>query len=112
MPVEISKHVWPAPSRPCHFCLCLQGGSVFADFHIDSNGQVYLARISFDGHGCCVTEGKVARMPLDESHTLLKLVNADDLNRDEIREILYRYFDQNQDVIWSDALLENELLKQ
>jgi len=50
-------------------------------------------------------------MPLDESHTLVKLVNTDDVNRDEIREILYRYFDQNQNVIWRDALVEHELLK-
>jgi hypothetical protein len=91
--------------------LCLQGGSAFADFSIDSDGLVYLVRISFDGYGCCATEGKVARMPLDESHTLVKLVNTDDVNRDEIREILYRYFDQNQNVIWRDALVEHELLK-
>ena len=68
-------------------------------------------RISFDGYGCCATEGKVARMPLDESHTLVKLVKTDDVNRDEIREILYRYFDQNQNVIWRDALVDHELLK-
>ena len=109
--VEISKHVGTTSSRPCRFCLCLQGGSVFADFNIGSDGRVYLVRISFDGYGCCETEGKVARMPLDESHTLVELVNTDDVNRDEIREILFRYFDQNQNVIWRDALVEHELLK-
>ena len=88
MPVEISKHVWTTLTRPCRFCLCLQWGSVFADFNIDSDGRVYLVRISFDGYGCCATEGKVARMPLDESHTLVKLVSTDDVNRDEIRDIL------------------------
>jgi hypothetical protein len=91
--------------------LCLQGGGVFADFDVDSDGQVYLVRISFDGYGCCETEGKVARMPLDESRTLFKLVDTDDVNRDEIREILYRYFDLNQNIIWRDALAEHELLK-
>jgi ABC-type iron transport system FetAB ATPase subunit len=50
-------------------------------------------------------------MPLDESHTLLSHANTDDVNRDEIREILYRYFDQNKTVIWQDALEEHELLK-
>jgi hypothetical protein len=111
MPVEISKYVWPVTTRPCRFCLCLQGGSVFADFNIDSEGRVYLVRISFDGYGCCATEGKVARMPLDESHTLVNLVNTDDVNRDEIREILYRYFEKNKNAIWRDALEEHELLK-
>ncbi len=109
--MEILKYVWTTPTRPCCFCLCLQGGSVFADFNIDSDGRVYLVRISFDGYGCFATDGKVARMPLDESHTLVNLVNIDDVNRAEVREFLYRYFDKNQDVIWRDALAEHELLK-
>src|SRR5262249_7532486 len=100
MLVEISKYVWTTSTRPWTFCLCLQGGRVFADFNIDSDGRVCLVRISFDGYGCCATEGKVARMPFDESHTLVNLVNTEDVNRDEIREILYRYFDQNQYVMW------------
>ncbi len=110
--MEISKYIWTTSTRPCRFCLCLQDGSVFADFNIDSDGRVYLVRISFDGYGCCATEDKVARMPLDESQTLVKLVDTDDVNRDKIREILYRYFDQNQNVIWLDALVEHQLLKQ
>ena len=110
-PMEILKYDWTTSSRPCRFCLCLQGGSVFADFNIDSDGRVFLVRISFDGYGCCETEGKVARMPLEESHKLVELVNTDDVNRDEIREILYRYFDQNQNVIWRDALEDHELLR-
>jgi len=84
---------------------------ILADFNIDSDERVYLVRISFDGYGCCATEGKIARMPLDESHTLVKLVNTDDVYRDEIREILYRYFDRNQNAIWRDALEEHDLLK-
>ena len=50
-------------------------------------------------------------MPWDQSQLLLKRVGADDVNRDEIREILYRYFAQNQNVIWQDALEEHELLR-
>jgi hypothetical protein len=91
--------------------LCLQGGGVFADFDIDPEGRVYLVRISFDGYGCCRTEGEAARMPLDDSRTLVSCVDANDVNRDEVREILYRYFDQNKGVIWPDALDEHELLK-
>src|SRR5438552_412459 len=111
IPIEISKYVWPALTRPCRFCLCLQGGCVFADFDVDSDGRVYLVRISFDGYGCCTTERKVLRMSLHDSQTLVKLVDTDDLNRDEVREILYRYFNQNQNVIWQDALLEHQLLR-
>jgi hypothetical protein len=111
MAMEISKYVWTTGTRPCSFCLCLQGGSVFADFKIDSDGKVYLVRISFDGYGCCATDGGVTRLPLDESKTLVKLIDDADINRNEIREILYCYFDQNKKVIWRDALEEYELLK-
>lgn len=111
MPMEISKYVWTTGTRPCIFCLCLQGGSVFADFKIDSDGRVHLVRISFDGYGCCATDGNVTRLPLDESHTLVKLVDTDDVNRNEIREILYRYFNENKNVIWRDALVEHGLIR-
>ena len=50
-------------------------------------------------------------MPLDESHTLVQLVETDDVDCDEIREILYRYYDRNKDVIWRDALEDHEMLK-
>lgn len=109
--MEISTHVWNTATRQCRFCLCLQGGSVFADFNTDPEGRVYLVRISFDGYGCCVPQHRLPPLPLDESATFVNCVEADDVNRDEMREILYRYFDQNQDVIWSDALVEHELLK-
>lgn len=111
MPLEISRYVWTTGTRPCYFCLCLQGGSVFADFNLDSDGRAYLVRISFDGYGCCDTEGKVTRLSLDESQTLIKQFVADDVNRDEVREILHRYFDQNKNVIWRHALEEYALLE-
>jgi len=111
MQLEISKHIWTTGTRPCRFCLCLQGGSVFADFNIDSDGRVHLVRISFDGYGCCATEGKVACMTADESNALVQRVNINDVNHDEVRDILYRYFEQNQDVLWRDALADHDLLK-
>lgn len=110
MPLDISKYIWPTDTRQCDFCLCLQGGSVFADFNIASDGRVYLMRISYDGYGCCNTDGNATKLPLEESQTLLKLIDADGVNRDEVREILYHYFDQNKDVLWRDALEEHKLL--
>jgi hypothetical protein len=112
--VKISKYVWSPPSRPCNFSLCLeaQGGSVaFADFDIDPNGSVFLVRISFDGYGCCQTGTNITRMPLNESGILVEAVNADDVDRKDIRDILSWYFQQNDNVIWRDALEEFELVK-
>lgn len=110
MPLEISKYTWTTDTRPCDFCLCLQGGSVFADFNIDSDGRVYLVRISFDGYGCCNTDDNATKLSLPESQALLELVETDDVNRNEVRAILYRYFDQNKNVIRRDALEDHELL--
>jgi hypothetical protein len=109
--MEIAKYDQPRSISPSCFCLRLQGGSVFADFDVDWNGQVHLLLISFDGYGCCSTVGEVTKMSAVESQTLVWLVNSDDVNRDEVREILYRYFDQNQNVIWRDALEAHDLLK-
>lgn len=109
--MEISRYEWPPSTRACRFSLCLQGGCVFADFNLDQDGRVYLERISYDGYGCCSIDGEVERMPLDDSRSLMKLVNADDVDRDEAREILYRYFHLIKDEIWSDALEEHGLLK-
>jgi hypothetical protein len=83
---------------------------VFADFDIDPDGRVYLVRISFDGYGCCTPEGEVTRIPEYESRMLLGLLDTDEISRKEIREVFYRYFEQNKNAIWRDALLEHELL--
>lgn len=72
---------------------------------------MYLVRISFDGYGCCNTDDNATKLSLPESQALLELVEADDVNRNEVREILYRYFNQNRNVIWRDALEDHELLK-
>jgi hypothetical protein len=34
----------PMPTRPCRFCLSLQGDSVFADFEVDPDGRVFAVR--------------------------------------------------------------------
>lgn len=108
--MEIARHFWTVPTRPCSFSLCLQGGSVFADFDIDPDGRVFLIRISFDGYGCCDTGGNISRMAMDDSRTLSQLVETDDVDCDEVRQILRRYFQLNKEVIWRDALEEHELI--
>lgn len=108
--MEISKNVWSEGTRPCRFSLCLQQGSVFADFDVDPDGSVFLARISFDGYGCCHAADDIARMSLDDSLRLTAFVEGDEVNRSEMRQILRRYFQHVSGVIWRDALQEHGLL--
>lgn len=101
--------------RPGRFCLCLQGGSVFADFDTDEDGRVLLRQISFDGYGCCGVPGSVKRMNADDSRLLVTAVEREAVEREavddpRIEAALRTYFRENSEVIWSDALMENGLL--
>ncbi|REJ88073.1 MAG: hypothetical protein DWQ34_23395 [Planctomycetota bacterium] len=94
----------PIPSRPCEFCLSLQDDSVFADFDVNETGCLVLARISFDGFGCCATRDDIEAMCADDSRALLKMIEDGALDSEECDRILRAYFQQNRDVIWPDAL--------
>ena len=96
------------PTRPCRFCLSLQGDSVFADFDVDAEGRAFLRRISFDGYGCC--NGDFPKMSYEDSHVLLKAVQSGALNDPTIDALLRGYFGRNAATIWSDALASHELL--
>lgn len=98
------------PTRPCSFCLCLQGGSVFADFDTDDAEIVSLRRISFDGFGCCEVGGTITRMGSDDSRLILDAIARGELGSVQVEEALRKYFRANKDVIWSDALAEHDLL--
>ncbi len=111
MPIEIRKFTWTSPSRPCRFCLNLQGDSVFADFDVDIDERVFLVRISFDGYGCCTPDENIQKMSRVDSRTLIDLIEADDVNCDEVRGILRRYFQENRDCIWQDALEKHGLVQ-
>ena len=108
--MSIAVETFPVmPTRPCSFCLCLQGGSVFADFDTDDADIISLRRISFDGYGCCEVES-ITRMSSGDSRLLLDAIARGELGSVQVEEVLRRYFRQNKDVIWSDALAEHDLL--
>lgn len=110
MPIEISKvHDMP-PSRPSRYCLGLQNDSAFADFDLDDEGRIFLLRSSFDGYGCCETAKSARAMDATDSKDFIGLIESDRVNTPEMRSILYRFFSENSDVIWKDALLEHKLL--
>jgi hypothetical protein len=98
------------PTRPCSFCLCLQDGSIFADFDTDNAGIISLRRISFDGFGCCEAKGSATSMSSIDSRVLLDALAHGELESIQVEEILRRFFRENKNLIWSDALEEHELL--
>ena len=109
--MSIAIETYPVePTRPCSFCLCLQGGSVFADFDTDDAGIISLRRISFDGYGCCRVEAPITKMSSGDSRLLLDAITRGELESVQVEEVLRRYFRENKDVIWSDALAEHDLL--
>jgi hypothetical protein len=108
--MSIAVQTYPVmPTRPCSFCLCLQGGSVFADFDTDDADIISIRRISFDGYGCCEPES-ITRMSSADSRLLLDAIASGELESVQVDEVLRRYFRASKDVIWSDALAEHDLL--
>ena len=110
MPIAISKHPPMTPSRPCRYCLSLQGGSVFADFDVDLNELVFLVRISFDGYGCCKPEDAARTMNIEDSSNFIGWLESNNLDHDGASAALTKYFDANSDIIWRDALLDLSLI--
>ena len=97
------------PTRPCSFCLCLQGGSVFADFDTDDADIISLRRISFDGYGCCEVE-IVPRMSSADSRLLLDALGRGELDTVPVHDVLRRFFRASSDVVWRDDLAEHDLV--
>ncbi|WP_246026995.1 hypothetical protein [Marinicella litoralis] len=100
------------PTRPCDICLALQDDSVFADFALDEEGQLYLVRISFDGYGCCYPSWKEAPIKIESgvSQQLLEKVEKDNVATKDVANILSAYFINCGEAIWVDALQTHELI--
>lgn len=105
MEIEIAAQM---STRPCRFRLCLQGGSVFADFDVDPDGRVYAVRVSFDGYGCCHAPAGIGRLSLSDSALLLAMVRRGSVDPAAARA-LRTYFRENADALWRDALARHEL---
>jgi len=100
----------PMPTRPCRFCLSLQGGSVFADFDVDPDGSVFAVRVSFDGYGCCRAPTNIGRMSALDSKALLAMVEEGSIDAAIAVQALRAYFRHNRDAFGSDALAHHGLL--
>ena len=108
--MSIEVQTYPVmPTRPCGFCLCFQGGSVFADFDTGDAGAIFLRRISFDGYGCRKVESTV-KMSSGDSRLPWDAIARGELECAQVEEDLRRYFRDCKDVVWSDALAEHGIL--
>ena len=97
-------------TRPAAFCLCIQDGSVFADFDLTLDKRVRLIRISFDGYGCCTPPVPVEPLSTEDSASILLAVESSEFELYNSAEILANYFLGISSVIWKDALEEYSLI--
>ncbi len=99
------------PFRACRLCLTFDDGCVFADFDVDTaTGGLYLVRISFDGYGCCEAPPGIGRMSRDDSQMLLTMAAKRAVDPDAVAPILRKYFAENEQKLWADALREYGLV--
>lgn len=112
MSFEVEPYTWQTGTRPCTFTLALDGGSVFADFDVDTDGFISLLRVSFDGYGAWrPAEGQSTTiMDVRDAAVLQQARDEGTLNSDQVRALLRRYFYANSATIWSDALTQYGLL--
>jgi hypothetical protein len=113
MAINISVNQWTSDTRPCEYSLCLtteRGGAVFVDFDLDGEHRVAFRRVSFDGYGCYETNGECTRMSPGDSDELVHAVRLNDVNTENVRDILLRYFEENSSFLWRDALIEHRLI--
>jgi hypothetical protein len=100
------------PNRPCMYGFSLQDDSVYADFDADSDGRLYLVRISFDGYGCCypVWRDKPVKMPVEDSLELARRKYTGDFSNARTTAILRKYFSNCSGAVWQEALEEHDLI--
>ena len=90
-------------TRTADYILGCCDGSVFIDLNLNSKGQVYLQRISFDGYGCC--EVKFSK-PLDQNKSLrlIEEMQKNVINQRIIEHLVLNLISINSDKIWNEAL--------
>ena len=80
---------------------------MFADFDTNDAGLLYLRRISFDGHGCC-NLAEIRPMNPADSHRLIDSFQRNAFDETDSVALL-RYYANNRDLIWEDALSSHGL---
>jgi hypothetical protein len=89
----------------------MQDDSVFADFDVDDEGHIFLLRISFDGYGCYDTAEEATRMDPTDSRLFIHLIEAGNVESEDLAAVLFEYLKLNKDVIGNEPLVEHSLLE-
>lgn len=97
-------------TRKADFYLGCLDGSVFIDFNLNKNNEIYLQRISFDGYGCCEIENSKA-LDYRDSIKFVEEINKETIDQKTIEQLVRRLIEINSEQIWTDALEEYELLE-
>ena len=95
-------------TRPADYYLGYLDGSVFLDFN-NQMDRICLARISFDGFGCCELGEKAIPLDQADSKVFKALVRDGITDQDLTEKIVKRAIALNKSLIWTDALEEYQL---
>lgn len=97
-------------SRPADYYLGYMDGCVFLDFNNYGDDKICLARISFDGYGCCVLGENSIPLNEDDSRTFKDIFENNMIDQDALLTIIKKVIDLNKEKIWSEALQEYKLI--
>ena len=102
-PFHVSKS--KIRTRPCDFRVSTDD-FIIADF-VRKKQNFKLARISFDGFGCCNCGG-VRLMDAADARPLLAMVEGSQDSQEELGAIMTRYCTQTKDVLWAGPNREHK----
>ena len=97
-------------SRKADYHLGCLDSCVFIDFNRTKDNLIFLARISFDGYGCCNLKTKSKHLGLKDSLEFIQEIEKDKLNQESILRLVREIIRVNEDQIWPDAIEEYELI--
>lgn len=97
-------------SRKADFYLGCLDGSVFIDFNQTSDGNISLCRISFDGYGYCDIKNKANPLAIELSEKFVEEITKEKLDQEKLTALVKESIKINQENIWTDALMEYNLI--
>ena len=97
-------------TRKADFYLGCLDGSVFIDFNRTSDNLISLCRISFDGYGCCDITNKSNPLTLELSEKFVEEITKDKLDQEKLTGLVKESIKINQEYIWTEALMEYNLI--